>query len=397
MVKPRSTWIAVAVAACGAGCADVEATLTPFPVASPDALGPCAIGVTTLEVTGAEDGRTLPVEVWYPRDPKAVLPPAEYVLKVGVLELARVTSPLGAVRDAPADPRGAPYPVVLFSHGNGGVRFQSYYLTEYLATHGFVVAAPDHTGNTLAEMVNQAGALPIAEAARVRPLDISRTLDDLLVENTASVGLFSDLLDPERVGVAGHSFGGYTAFRLAGAEMDPEAVATACEGSDDIVCDGWDGLLGPFPASARDTRILAALPQSPGGASLFAGVQNGLSAVTIPTMVQGGTMDQSMPFEPECRAPFEALGGEAYLLGIQDAGHFTFSNMCDLVDLLDLSIDAFDDGCGDANIPPAQAHAIANQYATAFFQSFVAGDTTFARFLDPTAAPVPGVATFESR
>ncbi len=62
-----------------------------------------------------------------------------YELYLGTLKLAEIDSPNAAVRDAALDRRGAPYPTILFFHGNGGVRAQSYFLTEHLASHGFVV------------------------------------------------------------------------------------------------------------------------------------------------------------------------------------------------------------------------------------------------------------------
>ena len=50
-------------------------------------------------------------------------------------------------------PLPGPHPLIVFSHGNSGFRRQSTFLTTHLASRGFVVAAPDHTGNTLFEMV----------------------------------------------------------------------------------------------------------------------------------------------------------------------------------------------------------------------------------------------------
>jgi hypothetical protein len=80
---------------------------------------------------------------------------------------------------------------------------------------------------------------------------------------------------------------------------------------------------------------------------------------------------------------------------VEKAGHFTFSNMCDLVDLVGLTLPEFDDGCGDANIPAADAHALANRYATAFFQVFVADQHDFESVLDTSAPQPTGVAAFE--
>ena len=56
------------------------------------------------------------------------------------------------MRDATPAP-GGPFPGVVFSHGMAGHRRQSTFLCTHLASHGFVVASPDHVGNTLPEML----------------------------------------------------------------------------------------------------------------------------------------------------------------------------------------------------------------------------------------------------
>ncbi len=125
-------WLAALTLGCGAPAADGP----PAP-APPDAPGPWRIGVTTIDAAGP-DGRTLPIEVWYPAKPPRGAPNGEavwYPLLLGEVELAAIRSPHGAARDAPPDARGVPYPTVVFSHGNGGMRIQSVYLTEYLASH----------------------------------------------------------------------------------------------------------------------------------------------------------------------------------------------------------------------------------------------------------------------
>ena len=386
------------------GCAPVE-QVTPAPPApqppqeatAADAPGPYSIGVSTIETVadGEGKGRSFPVEIWYPASPERDAEPTIYTLYLGALKAAEFASPLGAVRDAPLDRRGAPHPVVVFSHGYGGTRLQSIYLTEYLASHGFVVAAPDHVGNTFAEQVNSAAALTDLEAARLRPGDVSRSLDALLVR---SANWPADLLafgaDPERVGVAGHSFGGFTTFRIAGGSIDLDAADAACSAEPDhVFCKGWPGET-PMPASARDERFMAALPQAPGGALVFE--PNGLSDVAVPTMIQAGTKDKTTPYDEEATAPYGLLPKPGYLLSIEDAGHFSFSNMCSLVELIGLSVEAFDDGCSDDNIAEAQAHAISNTYAVAFFKQYLAGDDSYADWLSGELAP-PKAASLESK
>jgi len=390
-IVARSSWLlwlaCFALVGCSGNDAEPGDESPPAPTA-PDAPGPYAVGVTTISVESA--GRTLPVEVWYPA--RGGGSPAEYVLEIGVLELARFQSPLAARRGARLDRRGAPYPVVVFSHGNGGLRLQSVYLTEYLATHGFVVAAPDHVGNTFAEMVNSANAIEAAEAAKLRPGDVSRSLDAVLSASADPGGALDGAADPEHVGVAGHSFGGFTALRIAGASIDAAAVSADCAQNGGLVCDGWDA--AELPVSALDSRFSAALAQAPGGAqAMTAGGHHGFADVVMPVMIQGGTTDQITPFDVEQQAPFDELPSPAELVAIEGAGHFTFSDMCLLLEQIGLSNPQFQDGCSAQNIPWPEAHAIIDRYATAFFQTTLLGLPPDA-VLDPTTPLGKGVKLF---
>ncbi len=69
----------------------------------------------------------------------------------------------GVVRRPPA---AGDFPLVIYSHGNGGLRYVSAFLTEHLASHGFVVMAPDHTGNTAS---TSSSAPPNDRPGRDRP------------------------------------------------------------------------------------------------------------------------------------------------------------------------------------------------------------------------------------
>ena len=375
------------------GCGEDEPTAPAGPgVSAPSAPGPFAVGVTTLEAVNGT--RTLPLEVWYPAKPGGDV--AEYVLKVGVLDLAKLASPLGAVRDAKPDLRRGPHPVVVFSHGNGGTRIQSVYLTEWLATHGFVVAAPDHVGNTFAEMINKDKAIPPAEAAVVRPVDVSKSLDALLAASDAPDGLLAGVADATRVAVAGHSFGAFTALRVAGASTDSAAVLANCQAGGGLICDGWENV--SMPASARDPRFVVALAQAPGGAqAMYAGGRNGFSDVAIPTMIQGGTSDELTPYADEHVKPYESLPAPAWLLGVDKGGHFTFSDMCRLIELVGLSVEEFKDGCGPDNLPWQEAHGLIQRISTAFLQVELAGESDFAAELDPAQPLPPHAAVLEAK
>jgi dienelactone hydrolase len=114
-----------------------------------------------------------------------------------------------AVKDAEAEP--GQYALVIFSHGFGGERRQSTFLYSHLASHGYVVAAMDHVGNTTVDMISGRGAAGdpdiIERFIQSRPMDASFVIDQMLAGQS---GL--DLI-PDQVGMSGHSFGGWTTLK----------------------------------------------------------------------------------------------------------------------------------------------------------------------------------------
>ena len=61
--------------------------------------------------------------------------------------------------DAPLSESEQPFPVVVMSHGNAGSRYNMESACEYLAAHGYVVIAPEHTGNSPYSMTGSDPAL----------------------------------------------------------------------------------------------------------------------------------------------------------------------------------------------------------------------------------------------
>jgi predicted dienelactone hydrolase len=392
------------VAACGGDDEDATAPVSPgpssggsggtggsatTPAVDPFAAGPFAVGVTTVETGG---DRSLPVEIWYPAKRGATGDAATYDLTLGALVLATLPSPLAAVRDAPIADEGGALPVLIFSHGSGGARVQSVFLTEHLASHGFIVAAPDHLGNTLREAVNSSLAIPTVQIAALRPVDVSRTLDLVLAKGESSGDPLFGRVDPLRVGVVGHSFGAFTALRIAGATIDLTAAKTVCSGDSGALCDGWEGA-NDFPTSARDARFLAAVALAPGGAQVISTglAPSGYRDAAVPVMIQGGTLDDVMPYQPECVAPYETLPDDAVLVGLDHAGHFTFTDICQLM----LGIDQLRNGCEDPELSLPAAHAAIQGFATAFFQVRVNARQDYAQWLGSSS--VAGVKELRSK
>lgn len=172
----------------------------------PFARGAHPVGVRTVE---AEDG--LVCEVWYPAARAHAgtdLDPA----RQDRYRLFRATPAFHqpALRGA----RPAPLvdlPLIVFSHGLGGHRRQSAFLTTHLASHGYVVIAPDHAGSTYHALLRnprrQALGEMIAGSAQRRVRDV-RALAERFPAAAPEV---ARLVSPEVVAVCGHSFGGWTA------------------------------------------------------------------------------------------------------------------------------------------------------------------------------------------
>ncbi len=279
--------------ACGA-------TLDYRPFYAPDEAGPYDAGAVTLNWTDAR-GKELVAEVWYPADAPDGDEPDPYS------EIPFVGS---AYRNVDALP--GPWPLVAFSHGNSGIRYQSIFLTEWLATHGFVVVAPDHVHNTLLDYDQDLWA----EVMRDRPGDVSAAVDKALEEFP---------VEGENYVMMGHSFGAWTTLAVAGAEADlPWFRAFCAEHSDYDLCDADPGNAG-IP-EAPDPRAVAGVSMSPCGWYTFG--EHGLDTLT-PTLVMGGDKDDICPIDTEVFPTFDRAP-TAHLATVHDAGHFVFSNICSL-------------------------------------------------------------------
>ncbi len=303
-------------------------------------------------VDDSRGGRTLPVEVWYPVAPDADLEG----LTVSAYPLLGESRHPSAVSHDDAPAARGPFPLVVFSHGNGGNRMQSVFLTEALAAAGFVVASPDHVGNTTAEVGLGAGIGPAqVQSAVDRPLDIELVIDRLLAVSADPADPLSGRVDPERIGVTGHSFGGLTSLLVA--------LATGGE---------------PY-----DARIDAIAPLAPASGTID---DKALGTITVPMLVMGGTLDTTTPVDPNVDRPFDLVGSRiAYRAVLRDANHLSFSDVCAHVDGYRERPDAdpgvaayvdalFEGACADEYLDVEVAHRLIVRYVVGFFRSVLAGD-----------------------
>ena len=159
---------------------------------NPFARGEFPVGVRTIQACDQARDRLFPCEIWYPA----------------------------------AAQRGT-YPLIVFSHSSGAGRRQSTFLCTHLSSHGYVVAALDHSEVVAPELARRDGETGAQKKDRTdawitnRVPDIRFLLDHML----DGPAWDSEIkLDRTRVGIVGHSFGGWTALAAPDVESRIRAV-----------------------------------------------------------------------------------------------------------------------------------------------------------------------------
>ena len=136
-----------------------------------------------------------------------------------------------SVRDAIA--RSGTWPLIAFSHPSFVHRRSATYLCTHLASHGYVVAALDHSEIVARELGWREGATEEETKASIEEIISSRVPDiRLLLDRLLEAAPFDSnvALDAHRVGIAGHSAGGWTALAAPNAESRIRAVVAMAPG-----------------------------------------------------------------------------------------------------------------------------------------------------------------------
>ncbi|GAB4026616.1 alpha/beta hydrolase family protein [Spirosoma koreense] len=267
--------------------------------------------------------RPLTLEIWYPaqartrkestvtykstlgraNDPKRPLIPFTF--------LGRAT------RDAQPDPSGGAYPLVIVSHGYPGSRLLLTYLTENLASKGYVVVAIDHTESTYGDLGGFASTL------------LNRSLDDGFVLNEmarlagkTSGSFLSGLLNAENTALIGYSMGGYGVLNLAGAGYSPQALKLFGQMTGGSTALETRTQASPTYRASLDPRIKAVVAFAPWGMERGVWDADGLSGLKLPTLLVAGSKDDVSGYEKGIKAIYEgAINAERYLLTYVNARH----------------------------------------------------------------------------
>ena len=324
------------------------------------------MGFRILEApSGAGDRIT--VALWYPTASSPA--PMRYVQAAGVMA--------GDVARDAAPARG-PFPLVIFSHGGGGCAANGAVFAEELAAHGFVVAASDHSDEftagrsdgTLApdrararEWLRWAHSVSAGEKRtgyEHRPREIAATIDAVLAESANKKSRLYGLVDPDRIGMTGVSFGAWTTLAVS----------------------------GTVPLY-HDRRIKAAAPiAGPAGRNV---VINRTANIHVPLMLVFGEEESVVLGDvdgprktPSMTRQYESANSPKLLVGIKGARHMDFG------------------GAGTANRTaargglPSSAQVRATDpvirtthtYLVAFFQRYLAGNVVAEKDLKTKSAEV---------
>lgn len=328
------------------------------PMVPPSSFGPYKVGREVIQIT-SRTGRSRTVDVWYPVSPRTTGRPSVYVGPA----FTGLAYPNRALDHVPVA-TGRPFPLVVYSHGSGALRFIATFFTETLASHGFVVISADHSGDTISDVF---AGRPVNSAQEPqvianRAADVRMIVNGVLTRSKTPGDLLYQAVDPARIGITGHSYGGLTAFATVGGVTSSDQSA--------IPRDGRFKAIVTMDATSR----------------LMAG--SDLARVKVPTLsiVGQGVPPGLAAFWYQARsAPFAELR-------INRAEHNVFTDICryqQLAPRFPLAppvvlayIDSIaNSACHPPQLGPAEAQLLTNRYAIAFLLRHLAGDRRYAGYL----------------
>ena len=317
--------------------------------------GPYGVGIKILQLTDPiRENWTVETTVWFPADPSK-----------GRQLTTNSPTRMGAVPDL----SGAPYPLIIYSHGYTGLGADSQlaHTMELLAAQGYVVAAPQHhdTSPQQYELVN-------------RPLDVMLVLNEL---STITDPKLVGMIDTDNVGLLGYSLGGSTVLQMLGLLRDPANVAPWCAQHTDLTT--WDcnappnvghpdpDLITAYRAQLGlqtlpdgtwvpfgDERIHAAMVLAPSVTPLT--TDDMIAGVTIPMMILQGNRDETVDYESNAVRLYNHLAS---------ADHYLVTSV------------------GGLHMSYASIQEVPLHFAVAFFGDYLKVDVTYAPYLTAEGLP----------
>lgn len=367
-------WVAVSIALLSLGSFAALLLVPMFSLPMPT--GPYPVGTRIIylkdpgrvEEKGAHPGRPreLIVQIWYPAAPsKNHLAAYQRMSETTLATSYRSVLWTNSRRDAPVATNGGPFIVLLFNHGWGERRTQNTFLTEDLASHGYVVAAIDHSYN--AGRVAMPDGRIIQDVLGYEPIDVSKRTatqivdtwnkelstwvdDEIFVltalenENLDQQSFWYGRLDTSHAGALGHSFGGAASVQVCTVDIRIRSA---------LNMDGWT--FGNIRRRAADQPIM-----------FMYGTAN------IPRPQDLNSKDHTARTEAELDvndakqidSSLEQYGG--YKLYINDTSHMDFTDHS--------LVSPWRNWTERGHIAPARIQTIVRSYVLAFFDQTLRGE-----------------------
>jgi predicted dienelactone hydrolase len=268
--------------------------------------------VLTDEFAYREQPVPFKIAVWYPTSQSA----GNAYYPIGSNKIATKV-----VKDAPV--AEGKFPVIFYSHGATGAGTSSFFICELLASHGFIVIAPDYLDTVYVARIDQPvpfdGYLWMRTAQYIswlrelglnkaskegrelfayRPIQLKQTIKMAFELNEETKSLLHQHLDEKRIGLFGHSFGAWTSVLLAGASPvyhDDRIKAVAA----------LSGPVNEFVYSVAS--------------------ENDLNKVKAPILFEYGDKEPASGRQDDKKFLFDKASTPKILLSIKNADHLSFS------------------------------------------------------------------------
>ncbi|MGZ3423242.1 MAG: alpha/beta hydrolase family protein [Polyangiales bacterium] len=339
-------------------------SMLPVP-ADPSLRGPWAVGARTITLGG------LRTEVWYPARPGSAsgktklrydirehLPASE---RTKITDEKNPWQDCDCYADLPLDDAHGPYPLVVFVHGTAAFRTQSQTINTHWASRGFVVIAADHPGIQLEDVLSGSGGFGMGadQAGDVKKMLADKTPDFL-----------GSKIDRTRIALSGHSAGGGAIAGLA-SEMGVQVL---------------------IPMAAQGTTAGGALKS---------------------TLIMGAQRDGIARYSGQ-QSGYASSPTKKRLVGIANAGHLAFSDLCalgaDRGGIFKIADDAgvnipmtikpflpilANDGCGKDFLSPQEGWTVVDYASTAVLEETLRCDANAADKLSALETKYPSVGEYQ--
>lgn len=245
---------------------------------------------------------------------------------------------MNSYRDLPLDSAYGKYPVIIYVHGTGSFKFAHHVLATHWASRGFVVISCDNPYMNIKDVLANA-----ANILRNDQAGDTKKIITAVKSPTGDLAFLSGKIDTTRIGLSGHSAGGAAV-----------ASITSTSGVQVII---------PMASAAKVSS----------------------SSYVKAAMLMGGINDNTNKWSYEQTAYTNTRTSNKRLVGIPNAGHNVFTNICESVakaedygfDLGSMETVAHD-GCGSAYIDSKLGWEITNYGSTAVFEETLMCNTTSA-------------------